>query len=216
MGRLVMIEFLSVDGVMQGLGSPGEDTSGGFTYGGWGAPYAAGLQRMPRSEAAPPTAAYLFGRRTYESMAAFWPFQPDTNPMAAHLNAAPKYVASRTRIDPQWHGTTRIDIDGPHVVARLKRQLDGDIALLGSGTLARDLLAAGLVDELRLFIHPLLLGSGTRLFGALPQPRRLALSSVTATDLGTICLTYSVGEEIADVTALEEVASAQAAAAPTP
>lgn len=215
MGSVVMIEFLSVDGVMQGLGSPGEDTSGGFAYGGWGAPYAAGLQRMRPAEAVAPTAAYLFGRRTYESMAAFWPLQPDTNPMAAHLNAAPKYVASRTLVDPQWHGTTCIDIDRPHVVAGLKRQLDGDIALLGSGALARELLAAGQVDELRLFIHPLLLGSGARLFGALPHPRQLTLSSVTATDLGTICLAYRVGDVIADITALA-VAPAGAAAVPGP
>ncbi|MDL5352856.1 dihydrofolate reductase family protein [Microbacterium sp. zg-YB36] len=202
MGTLTMIEFLSADGVMQGLGSPEEDTSGGFTHGGWGAPFAGGIHRAQGSAEAAATAAYLFGRKTYEKMASFWPLQPDSNPMAAHLNAAPKYVASRTLGLPQWQGTARIEIDRPEVVADLKRQVDGDIALLGSGALARDLLAAGLVDRLRLFVHPLLLGSGTRLFGGLPQPRRLTLSSVTATDLGTICVAYDVGAEIADVTLL--------------
>ena len=105
MGTLVMIEFLTVDGVMQGLGSPQEDPEGGFPHGGWGAPYARSIHQVTASSGLERTSAYLFGRRTYEKMAAFWPHQPGDDPMAAHLNATPKYVASRTLTEAAWAGT---------------------------------------------------------------------------------------------------------------
>lgn len=89
MGALVMIEFLTVDGVMQGLGSPQEDTEGGFTHGGWGTPYSGSIHQVTASPGLANTSSYLFGRRTYEKLAAFWPHQPADNPMAAHLNVVP-------------------------------------------------------------------------------------------------------------------------------
>src|SRR5580704_13432855 len=97
MAALIVVEFLSLDGVMQGLGSPDEDRDGGFEHGGWGAPYAEGVQESLASAGGlGETSAYLFGRRTYESLAAFWPTQSAENPMAAHLNSTPKYVATQT------------------------------------------------------------------------------------------------------------------------
>ncbi|WP_249037563.1 dihydrofolate reductase family protein [Kocuria rosea] len=185
-----MIEFLTVDGVMQGLGSPGEDPEGGFVHGGWGAPYAGSVHQVTASAGFARTSSYLFGRRTYEKMAAFWPHQPADNPVAAHLNATPKYVASRTLTEAAWPGTRILSTDAVDAVRGLRAGEDGDIAVLGSGVLCRELLAEDLVDEIRLFVHPLLLGSGKRLFGELPVPRRLALRSVARTDLGTVALVY--------------------------
>ncbi|VEH41590.1 RibD C-terminal domain [Kocuria rosea] len=190
MGALVMIEFLTVDGVMQGLGSPGEDPEGGFVHGGWGAPYAESVHQVTASAGFARTSSYLFGRRTYEKMAAFWPHQPADDPVAAHLNATPKYVASRTLTEAAWPGTRILSTDVVDAVRGLRAGEDGDIAVLGSGVLCRELLTEDLVDEIRLFVHPLLLGSGKRLFGELPVPRRLALRSVARTDLGTVALVY--------------------------
>ncbi len=192
MGKLVAVEFLSVDGVMQGLGSPDEDRDGGFDHGGWGAPYGDVMHEVVDPAGLGATSAYLFGRRTYEKMAAFWPHQSADNPMAAHLNATPKYVASRTLTDAAWAGTRILGSEVCEAVRDLKSTKDGDIAVLGSGMLCRQLLAAGLVDEIRLFIHPLLLGTGKRLFGELPSPRTLALKSVAQTDLGTVALVYTL------------------------
>ena len=101
MRQLHVIEFVTLDGVMQGLGSPDEDRDGGFAYGGWGAPYGDDVLQAAALEGMESTSAYLFGRRTFEKMRAFWPQQPDANPMAAHLNATPKYVATRTLDDAQ-------------------------------------------------------------------------------------------------------------------
>lgn len=192
MSKLVLIEFLTVDGVMQGLGSPQEDTEGGFTHGGWGAPFAGSIHQVVAPTGLSNTSSYLFGRKTYEKMAAFWPFQPDDNPMAAHLNATPKYVASRTLRDVAWAGTTILSSDFSASVRELKEVETGDIAVLGSGNLSRQLLAENLVDELRLFIHPLLLGTGKRLFGEPPIPTNLELKSVAQTDLGTVALVYGI------------------------
>ena len=98
MRKLIVIEFVTLDGVMQGLGSPDEDREGGFEHGGWAAPYGDEIQQAAALEGMQTTSAYLFGRRTYDKMLDFWPQQPDSNPMAAHLNATPKYVATRTLV----------------------------------------------------------------------------------------------------------------------
>lgn len=193
MRTLALVEFLTADGVMQGLGGPDEDTSGGFTHGGWGAEFSPAMGQVVDPGGLAGTSAYLFGRRTYEKMAAFWPFQGDDNPIAAHLNATPKFVVSRTLSSVDWAGSTVLAGDLDEEVRALKAGGPGTVTVLGSGVLSRALLAAGLVDELRLFIHPLLLGTGTRLFGSLPDPRRLTLRSVGQTDLGTVALTYGIG-----------------------
>ena len=138
------------------------------------------------------TSAYLFGRRTYEKMAAFWPFQPDDNPMAASLNSAPKYVATRTRPVLDWQESELLLGNLDDAVPQLKSKGSGNIVVLGSGDLIRQLMAVGLVDELRLFVHPLLLGTGKRLFGDLPTPRALHLESVATTSTGTVAVTYTL------------------------
>ena len=104
MRTLALVEFLTVDGVMQGLGSPDEDTDGGFSHGGWGAPFAGAIGQVMDPAALGGTTGYLFGRRTYEKMAAFWPIQGDENPIAAHLNRTPKYVVSSTLSGSDWVG----------------------------------------------------------------------------------------------------------------
>jgi dihydrofolate reductase len=188
---LTVIEFLTLDGVMQGLGSPDEDRDGGFAHGGWGQPYAQGVhEKVAASGGLGGTTAYLFGRRTYEKMADFWPTQPDSNPMAAHLNATPKHVATSTLTHLDWAQAQVLDGPVETAVPALKAEGEGAIAVLGSGRLVQRLMELRLVDELQLFVHPLLLGTGKRLFGALPAPRRLELVEQDVTSQGTLVLRY--------------------------
>jgi len=125
-------------------------------------------------------------------MAAFWPRQPDTNPIAAHLNATPKFVATRTLTSLDWEGAEVLDGDLETSVRKLKADGDGGITILGSGVLVHELMQLHLVDGLRLFVHPLLLGTGKRLFRDLPEPRSLHLVSVDATPLGSIAINYTI------------------------
>jgi dihydrofolate reductase len=190
MRKLIVIEFITLDGVMQGLGSPDEDRDGGFTHGGWAAPYFSEDQGAAAGEGLKGTTAYLFGRRTYEKMAAHWPFQPDSDPMAAHLNATPKYVATRTLTALEWSGTAVLDGELEPAVRALKADGEGAIAVLGSGVLVQELIGADLVDGYRLFVHPLLLGTGKRLFRELDHPRPLRLVDATPTASGVLMLGY--------------------------
>ncbi|MCC6495653.1 MAG: dihydrofolate reductase family protein [Propionibacteriaceae bacterium] len=188
MRALNLVEFISLDGVMQGLAGP----DGDFPHAGWGNDYPVVVEEDPGSATFAGTSAYLFGRRTYAEMAAFWPFQPESNPMAASLNTTAKYVVSSTITTPAWNPTTVISDDPAGSVAALKAEGEGAIVVLGSGELARFLLAEGLVDNLTLFVHPVLLGTGKRLFGELPGPRRLQLDSSRTSPLGSLVLNYSL------------------------
>jgi dihydrofolate reductase len=187
-----VIEFMTLDGVMQGLGSPDEDRDGGFAYGGWGAPYGDDVQRDAAVEGMQSTTAYLFGRRTYEKMLDFWPDQPDTNPMAAHLRGTPKYVATRTLDDTQlaWANSQVLRGDLVPALRELQAEGNGTIAVLGSANLVQQLAALDVVNGYRLFLHPLLLGSGKRLFDRLDQPQPLRLVRVQQTTTGVLMLTY--------------------------
>lgn len=195
MGKLAAVEFLSVDGVMQGLGSPNEDRDGGFAHGGWGLPYVDVLPEVVDTTDLRGTSAYLFGRRTYEKLAAFWPSQPEANPMAASLNSSPKHVATRSHPALDWKGSRPLVGDLTEAVRTLKAEAAGTIVILGSGDVVRQLLAAGLIDELRLFVHPLLLGAGKRLFGDLPVPRALSLTRVGTTSKGTVAVIYRLDSQ---------------------
>jgi dihydrofolate reductase len=190
MRKLAVIEFVTLDGVMQGLGSPDEDREGGFQYGGWGQPYGDEVLRQKAAEGMRDTTAYLLGRRTYEKMAAYWPHQPDDNPIAAHFNAAPKYVVTRTLAQLEWAGSEAVDGDVGESVAALKAQGEGTIAVLGSGVLVQALIENEQVDEYRLFVHPLVLGTGKRLFREYPRPLQLRLVDCTPTSTGVLLLTY--------------------------
>jgi dihydrofolate reductase len=191
MRTLTAVEFLSVDGVTQGYGSPDEDREGGFEHGGWGSAYAGDADAVAGAALAA-TTAYLFGRRTYQHMAAFWPWQPDSNPMAAHLNATPKYVASRQPQTLDWAGAELLTGALPDAVAVLKATSTGTITVLGSGMLLGELLRHDLVDELHLFVHPLLLGSGRRLFRELDEPRRLRPVESACLPKGTLFVRYAL------------------------
>jgi dihydrofolate reductase len=187
---LVAVEFLSLDGVMQAPGDPQEDTEGGFLHGGWQRPYFDDVMAAAGAEGMAATDAYLFGRKTYQKMASFWPTAPVDDPFAAHLNGSRKYVVSRTLTDPAWGPVEVIADDVPGAVAELKDQPGGTITILGSGQLVRLLLEHDLVDELELTVSPLVIGSGKRLFGEAPDVRRLELAGSVPTTTGSVMLRY--------------------------
>lgn len=189
MRELALVEFLTLDGVMQGPASADEDRDGGFAHGGWGAPYGDEIMRA-RAAAGLSAGAYLFGRRTYERMAAHWPHESPQDPIAAHLNATPKYVATRTLTKLDWEGSQVLEGEVTEAVGALKQQGEGAITVLGSWLLAQTLIAAGLVDEYNLFIHPLVLGTGKRLFERVALPLRLRLLDCTPTSTGVLLCRY--------------------------
>lgn len=190
MGSLQVIEFVTLDGVMQGLHGP--DDAGGFRHHGWGVAYADDIQFRSALESIPSTGAYLFGRRTYEELALFWPFQPDDNPMAAHLNATPKFVVTHRHEGLKWRNSRPLEGTLAEAVKQLKEVTSGNIAVLGSGNLVAQLLAADLVDGLQLFVHPLVMGSGRQLFPRAEGPVRLRLHDVGRTSTDVLMLTYEI------------------------
>ena len=192
MRQLVAVEFVTLDGVMQSLGSPDEDREGGFEHGGWAGPYMDDTQMAASAEGLAETTAYLFGRKTFEHMEAFWPHQPDDNPMAASLNAMPKYIASRTLSEPAWDNSHVLDGDVADEVVKLKADGDGNIVVLGSGVLVQHLISHDLIDRFQLFLHPLVLGTGKRLFRAVDQPMRLRLVEAVPTTTGVLMLSYAM------------------------
>jgi dihydrofolate reductase len=188
--RLVVINHVTLDGVMQAPGRPDEDTRGGFKHGGWAMPGndevmgQALAERMGR-----PDGGLLLGRRSYEDMLASWNAQG--GPYKDALNAAPKYVVSTspaTRLE--WPNSTLLHGDVPAAVGELKRDATGDLVIMGSGRLIRSLLPHGLIDEYLLMIHPLVLGSGQRLFEHDDHVAKLRLVGSTATTTGVILATY--------------------------
>ncbi|MFL6121145.1 dihydrofolate reductase family protein [Actinophytocola sp.] len=183
MAELVVVENVTLDGVMQGPGRADEDTRGGFTAGGWAVPYADPVAMEQAGKAMTTSAALLLGRRTYLDLYGFWPAQTDGNPFTSVLNEAPKYVMSRTMAELPWQNSARLsDLDE---VAALKERLSGDLVVLGSGELVGSLGA--LVDRYVLSIHPLALGTGRRL--TLPAGAFELTGSVT-TGTGVIIATY--------------------------
>ena len=190
MRSLRVIEFLSLDGVMQAPGDPNEDTEGGFRHGGWQRPYFDEVLGASAAEGMAATDAYLFGRKTYQKMAAHWPNAPADDPYAQHLNATQKHVASRTLRSLDWQNSTLIDGDVAAEVARLKEQPGGNIAVLGSGELVQTLMENDLVDEYFLAVFPLLLGNGKRLFRDSDRARSLRLVDSKTSTTGGLILTY--------------------------
>ncbi|MDG9707392.1 dihydrofolate reductase family protein [Streptomyces sp. DH10] len=173
--KLVVQEFLSLDGVSQGPGAPDEDTSDGFERGGWFVPHLdEEFERLAGSWLGEAD-ALLFGRRTYQNFARDWPAMTD-HPLAGIMNGLPKYVASRSLTTAGWDPTTILSGDVPAQVAELKRQPGRELQIHGSARLAQSLLAAGLIDTLRLVIAPVVVGQGRRLFpdGGAPAGLRLA------------------------------------------
>jgi dihydrofolate reductase len=191
MRKIVVNEFMTLDGVMQAPGSPEEDREGGFEHGGWQMEYFDDDQLKAATEGIAETDAYLFGRKTYEIMAAYWPTQPDSNPFAATLNGLQKYLVSTTLREPfAWQPTVLISGDVPSAVAELKEQPGKNITVLGSGELVQTLLRHDLVDEIGLMINPLILGSGKRVFRDWLPPQRFELVKSTTTSKGVIMASY--------------------------
>jgi dihydrofolate reductase len=191
MRKLVVNEFLSLDGVMQAPGHPEEDRGGGFAHGGWQLPYVDDVFGEVAAEGMAETDAFLFGRRTYEIMAGFWPSQPDDDPFASMLNNTPKYVASTTLSEPlAWQNSRLLQGDVAKAVAELKEQPGKNIVVLGSGELVRTLIENDLVDLYGIMINPIVLGSGKRLFsdGVPKTPLKLVRSVTSGT--GVLIATY--------------------------
>jgi dihydrofolate reductase len=164
--KLTTITMVSVDGVMQGLGGPDEDRSGGFERGGWVTPLFGDEATTFINQVYQRADAFLFGRRTYEIFAGSWGAveDPGIHPIAAALNTKPKYVASTTLTDPKWSDTTVLSDDLAAAIADLKAKPGGELQVHGSGALIRWLLDNQLVDEITLFVCPVVIGQGTRLF----------------------------------------------------
>jgi dihydrofolate reductase len=190
MRKLVVVESLTLDGVMQAPGRPDEDTRGGFAHGGWAAPYSdeVMLREMGKGMG---RADLLFGRRTYQDFSDFWPNQPQPNPFTEVLNETRKYVASTTLTEPlPWSNSTLLAGDAASTVAELKGQAGSDIAVLGSGELVRSLMQHNLIDEYTLLIHPLVLGSGHCLFPDGGPLTKLQLTHSVTTPTGVMIATF--------------------------
>jgi dihydrofolate reductase len=188
--RVVVTNHLTLDGVMQAPGRPDEDLRGGFEHGGWSLPYGDAVMGSVMAEGMARGGPLLLGRRTYEDFAGFWPNQTD-NPFTAVLNNVQKYVASTTLEEPlPWGNTTLLKGDAAEAVARLKEQPGKDLVILGSGALIQSLMRHNLIEEYLLMIHPLVLGSGRRLFTDGGAFAALRLVDTKTTTTGVVIATY--------------------------
>lgn len=178
MGNVTASFFISLDGVVEAPET-------------WHTPWFDEEMGATIGQAIAAADAFLLGRRTYEEWAAYWPQQdPGRNPMAAAINGLPKYVVSRTLGEATWQGSTVLAGALADEVPRLKERHGGEIAISGSATLVRSLLEAGLLDELRVMLHPVLVGRGTRLFQDAPQPASLELAESRAFGSGVLSLSF--------------------------
>jgi dihydrofolate reductase len=189
MRRLILIEYLTLDGVTQAPGHAREDTEGGFAHGGWSGPHMDDHGRYMR-EALNTMGALLLGRLTYDIWASYWPTVTDPDDEIARLlNSAPKYVASSTLRDGSWPETTVLSDVGSDVQA-LKNQPGKDIVVMGSAQLAQTLMHDDLIDEYRLMLHPVVVGSGKRLLREHAAPKTMRLVDATITTSGLVTLAY--------------------------
>jgi dihydrofolate reductase len=195
MPKVIVNNSLTLDGVMQAPGRPDEDRRGGFEHGRWAQPYFDSVMASAAAEGIATGPALLFGRRTYEDFAAFWPNQSDDNPFRDVLNNSPKYVASTTLKEPlSWSNSTLLEGDAGELVARLKKQPGKDLVVLGSGELVQSLLRHNLIDEFVLLIHPLILGTGRRLFTDGGASVALRLVDTKTSTTGVVIATYQPAE----------------------
>jgi dihydrofolate reductase len=193
MRKLIVHTWMTLDGVAQAPGAPEEDTSGGFQHGGWHLPYFDDTSRKWVADSYTAAGGFLFGRRTFQSLAGYWPHASEEEQVIAEpLNTRPKYVASTTLTEPlAWQHSTLLQGEVAEAVASLKQQDGGDLLVVGSTKLVQTLLAHGLVDELQLMLDPLVVGGGKGIFPAdgMLRPLRLVDSKVTST--GAILATYA-------------------------
>jgi dihydrofolate reductase len=193
MKKITAFISLTLDGVMQAPGRADEDTRGGFEHGGWAAHYADPVMASMAGEGMSQGPELLFGRRTYEDFAAVWPNAPQPNPFTDVLNRSQKYVVSNTLQEPlPWINSTLLKGEAEQSVARLKEEPGKNLLILGSGEMVRSLMQHNLIDQYVLLIHPLVLGSGRRLFTDGSAFAKLRLVDSKATTTGVIIATYQL------------------------
>jgi dihydrofolate reductase len=193
MRRVIVNEFMSLDGVAQAPGGEEEDTSGGFAHGGWHMRYMEDETAMKRVlEGIVEAGGFLLGRRTYEIFAAYWPNASEEEQVVAEpLNTKPKYVASSTLTELEWQNSTVLQGDLADAVNALKQEDGGDLHVIGSTELVQMLIEQGLVDELRLMIDPVVVGGGKRIWRDDGVLRPLRLVDSETTPSGAIFATYA-------------------------
>lgn len=190
MGKLIVTEFLTLDGVAQAPGEPDEDREGGFSHGGWQMPLLDDASGAVMFQQASSMDALLLGRKTYDIFAGYWPKAPADIPFTGLLNGVPKYVVSRTLTEPlAWANSSLVSGDLAERVTEMKARHD-EVHVIGSLDLAQSLLRAGLVDRLNLWVYPVVLGTGKRLFGEGTVPTALRLTESVTHAHGTLQLTY--------------------------
>jgi dihydrofolate reductase len=190
LSKVVAIEALTLDGVMQGMGGPDEDRRGGFQYGGWAMGRGDAVIQKVLGEYMSDPWSLLLGRITYENFAGYWPKQPP-NPMSEKMNNVEKFVASTTLTEPlAWQNSTLLNGDAADAVARLKQEHPKTLMIFGSGVLVQSLMRRNLIDEYVLRIHPLVLGTGLRLFPDGSPLTNFTLVDSETTGTGIIIATY--------------------------
>lgn len=190
MSRVVVVNFMSLDGVIQSVLFPDEDREGGFEHGGWVPPYADDTVVRVMKEATVGARGLLLGRKTYEIFAALWPFQSEDDPAVAAMNRIPKFVASTTLTEGPWQHTVVLGDDLPKAIQALKDEDGADLVVFGSGNLIQSLIEHDLVDEYRLLVFPLVLGTGKRMFPDGGLPARLELVGTETSERGVVVATY--------------------------
>ncbi len=196
MRRLIASTFVSLDGIMQAPGGPEEDPTGGFALGGWMFKYGDEDMDLSESGFDGQGRELVLGRRTYEIFEAYWPYQPDDMPIAMTLNAAKKYVASRTRTTLDWNNSTLLQGDVTAAITALKAQPGPDLQIIGSGNLIQTLQSASLIDEYNVWTFPVVLRQGKRLFGETAKPFELKLVRSKVSPSGVVMSTYKPSGEI--------------------
>ena len=196
MRKLIASTFASLDGIMQAPGGPQEDPTGGFTLGGW--MFAYGDESMDFSAGGfdGKDRELVLGRRTYQIFEAFWPYQPEGDPIAKTLNAAKKYVASRTLKTTPWNNSTLLQGDVVSAIVALKAQAGPDLQIIGSGNLIQTLQAGSLIDEYNVWTFPVVLGRGKRLFSESARPAALRLVRSQVSTSGVVMSTYAPAGDI--------------------
>ncbi len=193
MRKIIVLSFISLDGVMQAPGGPEEDTAGGFQYGGWTVPYFDEYLGKVMGEQMSKPFALLLGRKTFDIFASYWPQHQEDWP---GINAATKYVASNTLTSHPWENTVFLDGDIVEKIKALKHEAGPDIQVHGSGDLIQTLLANDLVDELWLKIFPVTLGAGKRLFGSGTIPAAFTLTASSTSPSGVVIASFKRAGEI--------------------
>ena len=196
MRKLIVAEHMSLDGVMQAPGGPEEDPSGAFRLGGWTVPYADEAIGQAVQDLLSQPFALLLGRRTYDIWAAYWPHVRAGHAIADLFNSVPKHVATHRSDVLDWQKSHALEGDLADAIRALKQQEGANLLTWGSADMVRQLLAAGLVDELRLMIYPVVLGRGKRLFGDNAQPAAFTLVHATSTPSGVLLTRYARSGEV--------------------